>query len=519
MRMNRTHLPSRATGFVSWQSSTTAPRELQPPQTTRDSPGIDALQKFLWGALVASFPFTALEIWPSHLKQFGEPAVLIAALLGVLILGDAVLRPQRIFVPKGRSAWLLLLLMVVIGSSFFISHPIDPYMWPGHNPWTKSAKQIIQWLTDGWVAYLTLRFVRTWKDFRFALKCLFVGFLLVTGSAFLELAAAHWPTGMAHSLYGLLHNGGMEEAGRLNLLGYEPSIAGDYLLSVVPLLVCGAYYWKPRRWTLFWSAVALLLFCGTFSLGCFGALFVAALIVGVVYARRGSKGLIVATLLLLCVLVGAAVSSSKGEQFLGDRVSDIIENGLDPRGIPDFSTRDRLAHTEAAFNTFLEHPVIGVGVGKSGFYAYGAYPVWALEQEDLSQAAFGSDIITLPSPTNLFVQMLAETGLVGTTIFIALLISMLADCYGAMNTANEKWKKMVFAGVLFALVAQIIHYNAMLWLGMRYWFFIWGLAICAPNLLKQKDPSMREPRTAVKLSDLRARQLGEQRRAVSLARF
>jgi hypothetical protein len=477
-----------------WPTSGGVSDKVQSLKLVRDQHGVDALQKFLWGALIASFPFTALEIWPSRLKQFGEPAVLIAALLGVLVLGDAVLRPEKIFIPKGRSAWFLLLFMAIVGASFFISHPINPYMWPGHNPWTKSAKQITQWLTDGWVAYLTLRFVRTWKDFRFALKCQFIGLILMAGSGFLELAALHWPAGVAHSLYHLLHNGGMEDAGRLDLLAYEPSIAGDYLMSVIPLLICGAYYWKSRQWTVLWSAVALLLFCGTFSLGSFGALFAAALLVSVVYARRGSKGMLVGLVLLLIVLIASVVTSSKGEQFLGNRVGEILENGLGP-SIPDFSTRQRLASAEAAFNIFLEHPVLGVGIGKSPFYIYSTYPVWALNQGDLS-AGFTDPDQVLPTTFNLFLQMLAETGLVGGAVFIMLLLSMLADCYSAMNTANERWKKAVFAGILFALVAQIIHYNAMSWTGLRYWFFIWGLAICAPRLLKQKDLEIRRSRIA-----------------------
>lgn len=464
-------------------------------RTPRDRQEFDSLQRFLWGALIASFPFTAFEIWPSRMKQFGEPAVLIAALLGVLVLGDAVLRPQKVFIPKGRSAWLLLLFMVVIGASFFISHPINPYMWPGHSPLTKSAKQIAQWFVDGWVAYLTLRFVRTWKDLRFAFKCQFIGLLLVAGSAFLEVAALHWPGGRVDMLYRFLHNGGMENSGRFNLLGYEPSIAADYLLSLIPLLVCGAYYWKSKRWTILWSGVAMVLFCGTFSLGAFGALFAAALLVGIVYARRGSKGMLVGLSLLLIVLVASVVTSSKGERFLGDRVSEMLDSGLDPSSISSFSTRQRLASAEAAFNLFVEHPWVGVGVGKSPFYLYATYPVWALNQADL-RAGF-SDTDVLPMSLNLFLQVMAETGVVGTVIFVALLLSMLADCYGAMNATKERWKRAVFAGILFALVVQVIHYSAMSWTGMRYWFFIWGLAICAPGLLKQKDFKLPERRILV----------------------
>lgn len=488
--MNPINFREPVRGNISTRSGyTSAPAATLPPKMTEGAGKVDALQKFLWGALIVSFPFTALELWPDQLKTFGEPSVLLAGLLGCLVVAEAVLRPSRIYIPKGRSAWLLVALVLVIGLSFFVNHPINPYMWPGHNPWTKSAKQITQWFVDGWIVYLTLRFVRTWSDFRFALKYQFWGLLAVLGSAFLELAASRYPAGTMASLYQGLHNGGMEQAGsRLSLLAYEPSMAGDYLLAVLPLLVCGSFYWKSRWWMAVWSAVAIVLFCGTFSFGCFGALFAAALIVGVVYARRGSKGLVVGVLLLLLMIVTATVTSSGGEEFLGGRISEIFESGLDPDYISNFSTRQRLANVEAAFNVFLEHPLLGVGAGKSGFYIYSSYPVWALHQSDITGLSRGPT--TLPISYNMFVVMLSETGLVGTAIFVALLISMLADCYGAMNKAMERWKRAVFAGILFAFVAQIIHYNAMSWLGMRYWFFIWGLAICAPKLLDQKDPRM-----------------------------
>ncbi len=491
MRMNRENPRIYDARRTSRRAASSSPlNQTQSVNTAR----IDGLQRFFWGALIISFPFTALEVWPSQMKTFGEPAVLIAGLLMGLIVAESVLRPNRIFIPKGRSALLLLLFILALGLSFFINYPINPYMWPGHNPWSKSARQLVQWLVDGSVVYFTVRFVQSWKDFRFALQCAFAGFFLTAGSTVLEVLAKHSPQSVVGTLFMFLHNGGMEAGNRLDLLAMEPAMAGDYLLLIVPLLICGAYYWKSRHWTIFWSAVALLLFCGTFSLGCFGALFAAALIVSVVYARRGSKGLLIGVFLLLSMLVGTAVSSSRGEEFLGDRIAAILQNGLGP-SIPDFSTRQRLASAEATFGVFLEHPLTGVGIGKSPFYMYGAYPVWALNQSDVANATFWKTHSPAGATSfNLLVQMLAETGLIGTAIFVALLISMLADCYGAMNAATEKWKRRVFAGILFALVAQIIHYSAMSWLGMRYWFFIWGLAICAPRLLMQKDPKMPERR-------------------------
>lgn len=453
---------------------------------------VDALQRLLWGALIVSFPFTALSFGPEKLKTFGQPAVLLTGLLAILTVGAAALPQRRFFLPRGRSVVLLAIFLTIVTLSFFVNYPVNPYMWPGHNPWTKSAKQLVQWLTDGMVVYLTLRFIQTWSDFRYALRCCFIGFLCAVGAAFLEMTARHWPGGRIDLFFQFLHNGGMEPAsGRLSLLAYEPSMAGDYLLCVLPLLICGAFYWKSRCWTIVWSLAGIILFCATFSLGCFGALFAACAVVATVYARRGSKGLLIGSLLLATVLVVAVFSSSKGEEFLGSRISEALESGLDPANISDYSTRQRLANAEAAFDIFLDHPWTGVGVGKSPFYMYGTYPVWGLNQGDVYAGTFGSESPEGAGSFNLFIQVLAEMGIVGGIVFVALLLSMLADCYGALNAVNEKWKRRVFAGILFALVAQIIHYNAMEWLGMRYWFFIWGLAICAVQLAKQKDPKMQ----------------------------
>jgi len=451
---------------------------------------IDSLQKLLWGLLLVSFPFTDVSIWPKVMKMFGQPTIVIAMLLGILVLAEGIARPRSIFIPKGRSVGLFGLVLAILGLSFFVNHPINPYMWPGHSPWVMSAKQIIQWTADGAIVYFTLRFVRTWKDLRYALSCYFFGFLACVASAGLEMWAARNPIGIAATIFKALHNLGFQESGRLDLLAQEPSWAADYVLCVLPLLICGSYYWKRRAWKLFWSAVALLLFFGTFSLGGFASLVAAAVIVPMAYVRKGSRGSVVALLLLVGILTLAMVNSSKGKRFVGDRISDIFENGLGP-SIPDFSAQQRLAAAQAAFGIFLEHPWTGVGIGKSPFYLFRAYPRWGLEERNITAATFWNSYSPESAATfNLYVQMLAETGILGGVVLVSLLVSMLADCYKAMSRAKETWKRRAFAGILMVLVGLAIHYNAESLTGLRYWFFIWGLAMCAPHLQMQDDPEL-----------------------------
>jgi O-antigen ligase len=94
------------------------------------------------------------------------------------------------------------------------------------------------------------------------------------------------------------------------------------------------------------------------------------------------------------------------------------------------------------------------------------------------------------SSNNQFIELLASTGLPGCLLFVAFLLSMLADSYGAVRCAKEKWKRRALAGIFFALVAQIFHYFALNDFAFRYWFFIWGLAICSRQLVMKDDRRM-----------------------------
>ena len=102
----------------------------------------------------------------------------------------------------------------------------------------------------------------------------------------------------------------------------------------------------------------------------------------------------------------------------------------------------------------------------------------------------GDDPYGVASSNNLFIELLASTGLPGCLLFAAFLFSMLADSYGAFRGAKEKWKRRALAGIFFALVAQIFHYFALGDFAFRYWFFIWGLAICSTQLAMQNDRRM-----------------------------
>ena len=78
---------------------------------------------------------------------------------------------------------------------------------------------------------------------------------------------------------------------------------------------------------------------------------------------------------------------------------------------------ERIAYWEAGFRTFSTHPVLGVGFGNSGFFMQANLPGYAFRLTEIRDLISG-EFAGLPNPKNLWVRLLAETGLLGFAAFL-----------------------------------------------------------------------------------------------------
>ena len=78
---------------------------------------------------------------------------------------------------------------------------------------------------------------------------------------------------------------------------------------------------------------------------------------------------------------------------------------------------ERIAYWEAGFRTFSTHPVLGVGFGNSGFFMQANLPGYAYRLTEIRDLISG-EFAGLPNPKNLWVRLLAETGLLGFAAFL-----------------------------------------------------------------------------------------------------
>lgn len=247
---------------------------------------------------------------------------------------------------------------------------------------------------------------------------------------------------------------------RLTGMAFEPSWFGDQLVTFYLPLWVGAVLTRTSAWSSsrrgWWveallgvvGLVALLLTRSRISylsltlafglLGLYGVWQAAGWIQRRLAARGGRAGRVPArafkgVMVLLFVslasaaLVGAAWAYSRVDPRMVrlfqtfDRLAEVrayYPNEVAYEVANRVAFAERVAYWQAGMATFADHPLLGVGLGNSGFFIESNLPGYAYrltEIKDLRSGAFAG----LPNPKNLWVRLLAETGVVGFAAFLS----------------------------------------------------------------------------------------------------
>ena len=160
--------------------------------------------------------------------------------------------------------------------------------------------------------------------------------------------------------------------------------------------------------------------------------------------------------LVVAMLIGAATFlADKGyiAVFFNSEKTDIFSYAVDVFLGP------RLAYATAALQAFQTHPLTGVGLGASGFGIYQNMPDWILTgvPEIANQMSPTSSLY--PNPKNLFVRLLAETGLSGMVLFMTFYLTLFADALTLLrqrSTPDSIAARWLGAAGVFALAAIVL---------------------------------------------------------------
>ncbi|NOH00678.1 MAG: O-antigen ligase family protein [Chloroflexi bacterium] len=313
-------------------------------------------------------------------------------------------------------------------------------------------------------------------DLRFTVKWIFAGLCLnlawsglqavtfYTGLLDKEMVT-HWQ--LAFSMRELVRTN------RISGLTYEPAwLAGQLATIYIPLLFAALltkYRITPVRWlepallglsTLVllatYSRGGLLIAVGTSALMMllFGRGMWAWFMRG--FTERRFTPFIFRLSILIAiagVIAGAFIFLSQKNYFR--RLWEINAESLNEY-IVDINAGARGAYSVGAMGAFSEYPLTGVGLGGSGFYIYRNLPDWSLTTVPEIAKQLNPASRLYPNPKNLYVRLLAETGLVGFVLFVAFQFNLLGETLSLLNR-KEDWARFAAIAGVFAWLAVALY--------------------------------------------------------------
>lgn len=121
--------------------------------------------------------------------------------------------------------------------------------------------------------------------------------------------------------------------------------------------------------------------------------------------------------------------------------------------------RPRLAFIQSGFRVFLEHPFLGVGLGQSGFYMLDAMPNWVYLNTNEVIELLNPYSPLFPNPKNLWVSLLAETGVIGTSLFVLFILNVFVQGLKYFKLQNRFGRFMGMYSVLSFLAILLSSYT------------------------------------------------------------
>lgn len=272
---------------------------------------------------------------------------------------------------------------------------------------------------------------------------------------------------------------------RIQAFSMEPLYLANYLL--IPIGVGLALFFLrldiplKRWWLIVILILLLLIFVLTVSRGGYLGLIGTFLIIGILLFRRVFtwRNILIGAVTILVVGYGVVFALNKGEtravgEFLGHvTLQDLVQGQGE-------SVEGRLKTFRHALNAWRESPIFGQGIGNYGPWTK-HYPSSTPEK--------GWDIVN-----NEFIEIMAETGLVGIIAFGFFLLVLIIRTLIAFKYAYDPFLKAVLVGLLAALVGILIQYNFMSTLYIIHVWITIGMLIAVQNIILSSKSEILNPK-------------------------
>lgn len=344
------------------------------------------------------------------IKHHGIPSVVkpMVALLAVVLVWRRFLSSKPRGLVSDPVIWWILAYLVVGATGLWFARDTDAVM-----------KHLIDTAKDCIIAALIFNLLATRAAFeRTVWGLLIVGAVLSALTVYQEITKTYdnnyW--GFAQAAMRQISTT-MDDRARAFGTVNDPNYFGQLLLVLVPLAIWAALNGRTWRGKSFGMAALLLLLAAiglTFSRGAYlGAVVV--LCVYAMYLRLDAR------YLLILPLVGALLYVAPPEFRARFGTLDEVLPGNNAGAYADGSLQGRTVKAEIAVTIAAHNPILGVGRGN-----------YRLHYRDYINEIEGAGTNTERDAHNLYLEVAAEQGMVGLTVFLGLL----ATVWGRLRAAE-----------------------------------------------------------------------------------
>lgn len=407
---------------------------------------LSILEKVAWALFLLCLPVTSFPFFPRVLG--GSALVRPLSLFPLLVLLVLATLPRLLTRPAPKTLRSLLpFVLIAIGvSALSLLSGIEPTF--GVTVGNRIVRAIITLAIGGAIYFTVSLMPRSVEDLRASLRWLYAGFsIAMLWGSFQAIYIVHFVPSYYRFLTGIQEYISTRKlfTTRVSGMTYEPNWFAEQISALLlPWLLASVlsgysvFRWRWRWLTLEWLLLlwAVIVLAFTFSRAGLANLILVSFLAllffrqprsGAHPARRWTRRLVEAGVAVVILVGMIYLAGSKNTFFarLWDywstekqvSVSDYFEY---------LGFGARFTYSEAAYKTYQEHPLLGVGLGNFAFYFSDTLPDRPLaptpELLRLVLPDDGRD--RLITPKNFYIRILAETGLLGAAAFFAFLAAV-----------------------------------------------------------------------------------------------
>jgi len=268
----------------------------------------------------------------------------------------------------------------------------------------------------------------------------------------------------------------------------ETNRFAQILLVLLPLGVW-LYRTAPTRLLQSCAAAAGLLMLGGIIFSDSRGAFVALILTATVAVRMKWFSLRnVLTSAIALVLVVPLVAPHYVERVVSIATAVDLARDVNSANEVDGATRGRVTEMLAAWQAFLDHPVLGVGPGQY-------FPVYSVQYQNKDVRLKFRDLQTPRRAHSLYLEMAADVGIVGTAVFLLMFMGLMrALLHASRQVAAGTSDAADLAAALF--LSLVAYAGTALFLHLAYVRYFWlliALSSAALHAMSSRRPPVPAP--------------------------